>query len=124
MPPTGPSHPPPDFPVLPISLTITVFVIFVLWFKRVRFSFDRWFVFFLLTLSCLHFAHILRRDFGRSYFVFVFLFFIFKISEESRWLFDLFFGPEGRILKRSTFVSLLFYSGFSSFGFTKPKRNR
>ncbi|AOP32887.1 hypothetical protein A0128_02795 [Leptospira tipperaryensis] len=148
MPPVGPPHPPPGFPIPPVALTITVFAIFVLWFKRHRFSFDRWFVFFLLALSCLHFAHLLRRGFGRSYFdffhipqlllgplfflylkdiigvgvrkkdwfhflpylVFVFLFFGFRISEESRWLSDLFFGPEGWVLKRSTFVSLLLYS--------------
>ncbi|MBM9576279.1 helix-turn-helix transcriptional regulator [Leptospira sp. 201903070] len=150
MPPVGPSHP-PGFPIPAISLTITFFAIFVLWFKRHRFSFDRWFVFFLLGLSCLHFAHLLRRGFGRSYFdffhipqlllgplfflylkditgigvrrkdwfhflpylVFVFLFFLFRIQEESRWLSDFFFGPAGWVLKRTTFVSLLFYSIFS-----------
>ncbi|RHX85318.1 helix-turn-helix domain-containing protein [Leptospira stimsonii] len=160
MPPTGPPHPPPGFPIPPISLTITVFVVFVLWFKRDRFSYDRWFVFFLLALSCLHLAHILKRDFGRSYFdffhipqlllgplfflylkdligvgvgrkdwfhlipyfVFVLLFFIFKISEESRSLSDLFFGPEGWILKRSTFVSLLFYSGSSYYQIYKAEK--
>ncbi|MBM9501485.1 helix-turn-helix transcriptional regulator [Leptospira sp. 201903071] len=149
--PPGPPHPPPGFPIPAISLTIAVFAIFVLWFKRHRFSFDRWFVFFLLALSCLHFAHLLRRDFEKSYFdffhipqlllgplfflylkdivgigvgrkdwfhflpylVFVFLFFLFRIQEESRWLSDLFFGPAGWVLKRSVFVSLFFYSIFS-----------
>lgn len=160
MPPVGPPHPPPGFPIPPVSLTITVFAIFVLWFKRHRFSFDRWFVFFLLALSCLHFAHILGRIFGRSYFdffhipqlllgplfylylkdligvgvkkkdwfhllpylVFVFLFFVFRISEESRWLSDLFFGPEGWVLKRFTFVSLSFYSVFSYYKIRKTEK--
>ncbi|TGL74422.1 helix-turn-helix domain-containing protein [Leptospira yasudae] len=70
MPPHGPPHPPPGLPIPEISFTITIFSILVLWFKRHRFSFDRWFVFFLIALSCLHVAHILKRSFGRIYFDF------------------------------------------------------
>lgn len=70
MPPIGPPHPHPGLPIPEISFTITFFSMCVLWFKRNRFSFDRWFVFFLLALSCLHLAHLLRRGFGKAYFDF------------------------------------------------------
>ncbi|TGK17702.1 helix-turn-helix domain-containing protein [Leptospira kmetyi] len=69
MPPIGPPHH-PGLPIPEISFTITFFSICILWFKRNRFSFDRWFVFFLLALSCLHLAHLLRRGFGKAYFDF------------------------------------------------------
>ncbi|TGM03168.1 AraC family transcriptional regulator [Leptospira barantonii] len=70
MPPIGPPHLHPGLPIPEISFTITFFSICILWFKRNRFSFDRWFVFFLLALSCLHLAHLLRRGFGKAYFDF------------------------------------------------------